>query len=100
MEYTKVILAISLIPLLSGCIGGTIQTKEVLIPVPIVVKIDRPMRPLLTSSEISLVSFEDKIRAAEIDLSIMIKYSEDLERLIDAHDKTKPNLNGFELIKK
>lgn len=87
MEFGKLILGIAAISM-AGC--ATVDVQETLVPVPVLVKINKPDRPLLASD--SAKTEEDRTRAAKIDVLIMKKYVLDLETLIDKHDKTVPIL--------
>lgn len=89
MEHYKVILISALAAItLAGCNHN--PAKETLVPVPVLVKIGKPDRPTLISD--SVTSEEQRVKAATIDLPVMRKYVEDLERLIESHDKTEPVL--------
>lgn len=95
MEFKTIIAAASVF-LLYGCEHA--QVKEVLVPVPVVVKINKPERPVLLSKDD--LTEENRVRAAKMDLEIMTKYVEDLETLIEEHDKTTPTLPpGITIIK-
>ena len=99
MEFKTTIIAVLIAATLSGC--GLFKTKEVLIPVPVAVKIQKPQRPVLTSNTPNLIGYDEQVKSAEIDLVLLNKYIADLESLIDANDSAVPTLpTGFEVKRK
>lgn len=95
MEFRTVIASLCVLGLY-GCEHN--QVREILVPVPVVVKIDKPERPKLLSDSSS--SVEERVRAAKMDLEVMKKYTSDLETLIIEHDKTIPTMPpGITLIR-
>lgn len=75
-------------------VGCTCDPKivEVKIPVPTIVKINKPNKPVLESANMALTDSPDvKVKSMEIDHLQLLKLIESYDLIIDTHNNFKVN---------
>ena len=86
MEFKTIILLAS-VTLLAGCFPPKPEVVTVKVPTPVIIKIEKPVRPVLESEFLLVTDSPDVVvKALEIDILQLINYAESYELLIDTHN--------------